>query len=63
MSDEHAPGRDSHARAVSGGVIYEHRCEHEGCKAWASFGYSRTKLETRWFCYEHRDEGEAYLGR
>jgi hypothetical protein len=61
MSDELRPAEIVMPRHT-GGVI-DHRCEHEGCTAWASFGYSRTKQETRWFCHEHRDDGEAYLGR
>jgi hypothetical protein len=59
MGDETRPGTEH--RAPTG--IYEHWCEHDGCTEWGAWGYSRTKLETRWYCYEHRDEGEAYLGR
>lgn len=43
--------------------IVEHLCEHPGCKEWGAWGYSRMKEEPRWFCTEHRDEGERFLGR
>jgi hypothetical protein len=59
MGDELRPGTEH--RTPTG--IFEHWCEHESCKAWGSFGYSRTKLETHWFCYEHREEGERLIGR
>ena len=39
--------------ATSSGM-YEHYCEHPGCKAWGSFGYDIGKGETKWFCFEHR---------
>jgi hypothetical protein len=43
--------------------IFEHYCEHEGCKEWGSFGYERASRRTDWFCFEHRDDGEAVLRR
>lgn len=59
MGDELRPNTEY--RTPAG--IFEHWCEHPGCKEWGSWGYSRTKHETRWFCREHRDYGEAWLGR
>lgn len=42
--------------------IFEHYCEHPGCKEWGSFGYSRSKhIPSRWFCWEHREDGEALI--
>ena len=49
-------------RATPPGIV-EHYCEHPGCKAWGAWGYSRMKGASRYFCYEHRDEGERYIGR
>ena len=43
--------------------IFAHYCEHPGCAEWGGWGYSRAKQDTRWFCFEHRDEGERLLGR
>jgi hypothetical protein len=43
--------------------IFEHYCEHRGCAEWGSWGYSCTRQETRWYCFEHRNEGETLLGR
>jgi hypothetical protein len=37
--------------------LYEHFCEHVGCKAWGGWGYARGK-QTVWFCWEHHWEGE-----
>jgi hypothetical protein len=34
--------------------LFEHYCQHPGCKAWGGFGYSRGKGESDWFCWEHR---------
>ena len=46
------------------GGLYVHYCEHEGCKAWGGWGYARSKRSpTHWFCYGHRDDGEAMLTR
>ena len=43
--------------------MYVHYCEHEGCREWGGLGYSIGKQATRWFCREHKDEGERLLGR
>lgn len=44
--------------------IVEHYCEHPGCDAWGGLGYSRGKNQpSKWFCGEHRSDGERYLGR
>jgi hypothetical protein len=59
MGDETRPGREH--RAPSG--LYVHYCERPSCKEWGGWGYFRTKQETHWFCYEHRSDGEAMLGR
>ena len=61
MGDEIRIGAEDARRRHTG--VFEHYCEHPGCKEWGSWGYSRTKLETRWFCREHRDDGETWLGR
>jgi hypothetical protein len=64
MSDEirlPSAGAPEPRRAPSG--LYLHYCEHAGCKAWGGWGYSRTRQETHWFCYDHREDGEALLGR
>jgi hypothetical protein len=45
------------------GGLHVHYCEHEGCREWGGWGYSRTRLETHWFCYMHRGDGETMLGR
>jgi hypothetical protein len=60
MSDELRTGETS-AHAPTG--IFVHCCEREGCSDWGGWGDSRTKLETRWYCFVHRDEGERLLGR
>ncbi|RLP26322.1 hypothetical protein [Mesorhizobium sp. YM1C-6-2] len=60
MSDELRPG-ETPASAPSG--IFVHYCEREGSSAWGGWRYSRTKQETRWFCFGHRDHGERLLGR
>lgn len=36
--------------------LFEHYCQHPGCKLWRGYGYSRGKGEYDWFCYEHRPE-------
>ena len=33
--------------------IYEHFCEMPGCGKWGAFGYTRSKFEIEWFCFEH----------
>lgn len=59
MGDELRQGTE---HRVAPGIV-EHLCEHAGCQQWGSWGYSRVKNETRWFCFQHRDEGEALLIR
>ena len=51
MSDEPATTADSAPSS-----LYEHYCEHPGCKAWGGLGYDIGKGETRWFCFEHKWE-------
>lgn len=36
--------------------LYEHYCEHPGCKAWGGNGFARNGnvKDTIWFCFEHR---------
>ncbi len=34
--------------------LYEHYCEHPGCKKWGGLGYDIGKGETKWFCFEHK---------
>jgi len=51
------------APRISPGIV-EHWCEREGCSNWGSHGYSRGRNQpTVWFCYEHRADGERYLGK
>jgi hypothetical protein len=51
------------ASKLQSGIV-AHFCEHSGCSAWGAFGYSRGKNQpSLWHCYEHRDDGERYLGR
>lgn len=59
MSDE--PSRTERTVSVSG--IWEHYCEHAGCKEWGSYGYQIGKQTPHWFCREHRDDGERIIGR
>ena len=33
--------------------LYEHWCDHPGCKRWGSFGYAGRQGST-WFCGDHR---------
>ena len=64
MGDEiRLPTTDAPVTRRASGGLYVHYCEHTGCKEWGGWGYSRNRQDTRWFCYEHREEGEAYLGR
>jgi len=59
MSDERPLSATPHTPG-----IVEHWCEHPGCKEWGAFGYSRGKNQPSvWFCREHREDGERYLGR
>lgn len=61
MSDE--PARGSEPPAVTPSGIWEHYCEHDGCKEWGSYGYQIGKQVAHWFCKEHRDDGERMIGR
>jgi hypothetical protein len=36
----------------------DHYCDREDCNAWSSFGF-RVAGEQRWYCAEHRADGEA----
>lgn len=61
MSDEPARPQDAPQPAPPG--IWEHLCEHPGCSAWGSFGFTRGRnWPVRWYCHEHRAEGEATIG-
>jgi len=61
MSDE--PTRGGAITGTPSG-LFEHYCEHEGCTAWGSYGFQARKAErARYFCYEHRDDGERIIGR
>lgn len=59
MSDE--PSRTERTVSIAG--IWEHYCEHAGCKGWGSYGYQIGKQTTHWFCRKHRDDGERIIGR
>jgi len=62
MNDEPTRLPEGFAPSAPPTGIYEHRCEHDGCTAWAGWGFSRRKDEqARWFCSEHRGYGERYL--
>jgi hypothetical protein len=61
MGDEFRPSAEIIAQRPTG--LFEHYCEHPGCKEWGSWGYARTKQDTRWFCYSHKADGEILLGR
>lgn len=54
MSDE----QNTAPRKPSG--IYEHFCEHAGCKKDGGWGFATGKQEPHWFCYEHKAEGRKY---
>lgn len=34
--------------------VFEHYCEHPGCKKWGGFGFARGGDESEWFCWEHQ---------
>lgn len=55
MSDEQSSAPH---KARSG--IYEHFCEHTGCKKDGGWGFATGKHEPHWFCYEHKAEGRKY---
>ena len=43
-------------RAPASG-LYEHYCQHPGCKIWGGFGFARGRGgEYDWFCYSHRPD-------
>jgi hypothetical protein len=42
-------------------IIETRICFHDGCLATAGFGYEKPKGGQRWYCFEHRDDGERYL--
>ncbi len=45
-------------------LAFMHYCEHPGCTRWGSFGFGanlRRKVPGKWFCVEHKEDGEAYL--
>lgn len=61
MSDE--PIRlDPQTAPVPAG-IFEHYCEHAGCSSWGAWGYQIGRQTARYFCFEHREEGERMIGR
>ena len=55
MADEFAKYPPSSETTPAG--LFEHWCEHPGCKEWGGWGFARGKA-TVWFCYEHREQGE-----
>jgi hypothetical protein len=61
MSDEiRLPSTGAPEPRRSLGDLYVHYCEHDGCREWGGWGYSRSKLSpTHWFCYAHREDGEV----
>ena len=62
MSDEPIKLAEGVGPSMAASGIYEHWCEHPGCKAWGGWGYGRRKDEPlRWFCGEHREDGERLL--
>lgn len=47
---------------ISKSTLFEHWCEHPGCKKWGGYGFARLKTDvSRWYCYEHRQDGEDTL--
>ncbi|MHC1549376.1 hypothetical protein [Phyllobacterium sp. K27] len=38
--------------------IVEHWCDHPGCKAWGSFGFTG-RYGISWYCGEHKGEGKV----
>lgn len=50
--------RPAQAPAPTPPGVYEHLCEHSGCRKWGSFGFARNQRdEPRWYCFEHRGDG------
>lgn len=60
MSDESQSPATEPAQTPTG--IWEHYCEHPSCSAWGSFGYATGKQASRWYCMEHREDGERLIG-
>lgn len=60
MSDEPIRAGMVTGHATAHG-IEDHICEHEGCNRWGGFGFSKPRAKPKWFCFEHRHEGELYL--
>ncbi|WP_184117440.1 hypothetical protein [Aminobacter sp. DSM 101952] len=57
MSDE----QTSAPRQTPAG-LYEHGCEHPGCKKDGGWGFALGKTaEPHWFCYQHKADGEQYI--
>lgn len=47
---------------VQPGKVENHWCEHPGCTQWGGLGFARFKTDIpRWYCFEHRADGEALL--
>jgi hypothetical protein len=38
--------------------IWEHWCEHPGCKQWGAWGYASGRGPSNWYCWEHRPDAE-----
>ncbi|WP_322414074.1 hypothetical protein [Mesorhizobium huakuii] len=41
--------------------VLGHICEHSGCGKVAGWGFARPRMESHWFCFEHRADGDRYL--
>ena len=62
MSDEPIKLPEGFGPATATSGLYEHNCEHPGCTKWGGWGFGRRKDEpVRWYCNEHKAEGERYL--
>jgi hypothetical protein len=42
-------------------ILFEHYCQHPGCKEWGAFGFARGIGEPTWFCCGHKGDGARYL--
>lgn len=60
MSDE--PIRPDQ-QAVTPSGIFEHWCERPGCEKWGAYGYQIGKQKARYYCLDHRENGERFIGR